>query len=58
MLEQLADHDDALLEQLLMDEVPDRETVFADLAKRDRREPGRPGAVRLGDRAARASAGC
>jgi elongation factor G len=33
MLEQLADHDDALLEQLLMDEVPDRETVFADLAK-------------------------
>jgi elongation factor G len=33
MLEQLADHDDALLEQLLMDEVPDRDTVFADLAK-------------------------
>ncbi len=33
MLEQLADHDDALLEQLLMDEVPDRQTVFADLAK-------------------------
>jgi len=33
MLEHLADHDDALLEQLLMDEVPDRETVFADLAK-------------------------
>ena len=33
MLEQLADHDDALLEQLLMDEMPDRETVFADLAK-------------------------
>lgn len=33
MLEQLADHDDALLEQLLMDEVPDRETVFADLAR-------------------------
>jgi len=33
MLEQLADHDDALLEQLLMDEIPDRETVFADLAK-------------------------
>jgi elongation factor G len=33
MLETLADHDDALLEQLLMDEVPDRETVFADLAK-------------------------
>ena len=33
MLEQLADHDDTLLEQLLMDEVPDRETVFVDLAK-------------------------
>ena len=33
MLEKLADHDDTLLEQLLMDEVPDRETVFADLAK-------------------------
>ena len=33
MLEQLADHDDALLEQLLMDEVPDRQTVFQDLAK-------------------------
>ncbi|HEV2865509.1 MAG TPA: elongation factor G [Allosphingosinicella sp.] len=33
MLEQLADHDDALLEQLLMDEIPDRQTVFEDLAK-------------------------
>jgi elongation factor G len=33
MLEKLADHDDTLLEQLLMDEVPDRETVFTDLAK-------------------------
>ena len=33
MLEQLADHDDVLLEQLLMDEVPDRQTVFEDLAK-------------------------
>ncbi|HYN46212.1 MAG TPA: elongation factor G, partial [Allosphingosinicella sp.] len=33
MLEKLADHDDTLLEQLLMDEIPDRETVFADLAK-------------------------
>ncbi|WP_114951184.1 elongation factor G [Sphingosinicella terrae] len=33
MLEQLADHDDVLLEQLLMDEVPDRQTVFADLSK-------------------------
>lgn len=33
MLEQLADHDDALLEQLLMDETPDPKTVFADLAR-------------------------
>ncbi len=33
MLEKLADHDDVLLEQLLMDEIPDRETVFTDLAK-------------------------
>ena len=33
MLEQLSNHDDALLEQLLMDEVPDRQTVFDDLAK-------------------------
>ncbi len=33
MLEQLADHDDILLEQLLMDETPDPKTVFADLAR-------------------------
>src|SRR3954463_4249671 len=33
LLEQLADHDDTLLEQLLMDEIPDRQTVFEDLAK-------------------------
>ncbi|HEX6741625.1 MAG TPA: elongation factor G [Sphingomicrobium sp.] len=33
MLEQLADHDDELLEQLLMDEVPTRETVLKDLAR-------------------------
>ena len=33
MLEQLADHDDTLLEQLLMDEIPDRQTVYDDLAK-------------------------
>jgi elongation factor G len=36
MLEQLADHDDALLEQLLMDETPDRSTIFADLARETR----------------------
>ncbi len=33
MLEQLADHDDELLEQLLMDEAPSREKVLADLAR-------------------------
>jgi elongation factor G len=33
LLEQLADHDDGLLEQLLMDETPDQQTVLADLAK-------------------------
>jgi elongation factor G len=33
LLEQLADHDDALLEQLLMDETPDPKTVYADLAR-------------------------
>ena len=57
MLEKLADHDDTLLEQLLMDEVPDRETVFADLAKETGAGPDRAGAVRLGDRDGRASGG-
>jgi elongation factor G len=33
MLEQLADHDDELLEQLLMDQVPTNEKVFQDLAR-------------------------
>ena len=33
MLEQLADHDDVLLEQLLMDEVPAPGTIFANLAR-------------------------
>ncbi|MFL6801716.1 MAG: elongation factor G [Sphingomicrobium sp.] len=33
MLEQLADHDDELLEQLLMDEVPSRDKVLHDLAR-------------------------
>jgi elongation factor G len=36
LLEQLADHDDQLLEQLLMDEMPDRETIFADLTRETR----------------------
>ncbi|TFI60197.1 elongation factor G [Sphingomonas parva] len=36
LLEQLADHDDSLLEQLLMDEMPDRETIFADLTRETR----------------------
>jgi elongation factor G len=33
MLERLADHDDILLEQLLMDQVPEQATIFADLAR-------------------------
>jgi elongation factor G len=33
MLEQLADFDDALMEQLLSDTTPDRDTVFADLVR-------------------------
>src|SRR5436305_13977303 len=33
MLEQLADHDDELLEQLLMDEVPSREKVVQELSR-------------------------
>ena len=36
MLEQLADHDDALLETLLMDEQPDRATIFADISRETR----------------------
>lgn len=33
MLEQLADHDDALLEQLVSDEVPSLNTIFEDLTR-------------------------
>ena len=33
LLEQLADHDDTLLEQLLMDQVPEPGTIFADLRR-------------------------
>ena len=33
MLEQLADHDDRLLEQLLMDQAPEPGAIFADLAR-------------------------
>ena len=33
LLEQLADHDDALLEQLLMDQAPAPAAIFADLAR-------------------------
>jgi elongation factor G len=36
MLEQLADHDDTLLEQLLSDEMPSLELVFGDLARETR----------------------
>ena len=33
LLERLADHDDDLLEQLLMDQVPEQSTILADLAR-------------------------
>ena len=33
MLEQLADHDDELLEQLLMDQIPENSKIFQDLAR-------------------------
>ncbi len=33
MLEQLADHDDDLLEQLLMDQTPEQERILSDLAR-------------------------
>ncbi|QIK95866.1 elongation factor G [Sphingomonas sp. HDW15A] len=42
MLEQLADHDDALLEQLLMDEVPAQSTIVADLARETSENLGVP----------------
>ena len=36
MLEQLADHDDQLLEALLLDEAPDQATIFADITRETR----------------------
>ena len=48
MLEQLADHDDELLEQLLMDQVPGARESLPGPRARNRREPWRFGAVRLG----------
>src|SRR5690606_11791750 len=42
MLEQLADHDDTLLEQLLMAESPDLAIVLADLARETREGLGVP----------------
>ena len=50
MLELLADHDDTLLEQLLMDETPEPQTIFADLAQGNVGQSRRVGAVRLGRR--------
>lgn len=42
LLEQLADHDDRLLEQLLMDETPDPGTVLDDLARETSENLGVP----------------
>ncbi len=51
MLETLADHDDALMEQLLEDIEPPRDKVFDDLAKELRDASGRAGADRAPPRA-------
>ena len=58
MLEQLADHDDELLEQLLMDEAPEPGADPRRPRPRDRREPRRAGAVRLGQQRLGRAAGC
>lgn len=42
LLEQLANHDDRLLEQLLMDETPDPEVVLGDLARETEENLGVP----------------
>ena len=41
MLEQLADHDDELLEQLLSDQTPDANRIFGDLARETARDARR-----------------
>ena len=58
MLEQLADHDDALLEQLLMDEAPEPGADLRRSGARNRRQSGRVGAVRIGRPTAGACGGC
>ena len=58
MLEQLADFDDELMEQLLSDVTPDRDTVFADLVKEMRDGLDRAGVLRLDRATATACAGC
>ncbi len=42
MLEQLADHDDELLEQLLMDQIPDQGRILQDLARETSESLGVP----------------
>ena len=58
MLEQLADHDDELMEQLLSDMQPPRDKVFHDLTQELRDGLDLPGAARLGARTATVSSGC
>ena len=58
MLEQLADYDDELMEQLLSDIQPPRDQVFDDLTQELARRPDLPGAARLGRATATASSGC
>ena len=58
MLEQLADYDEHLMEELLGDIEPPRDEVFGDLSARIVGRPGGAGADRLGRGATMACAGC
>ena len=58
MLEQLADYDDELMEQLLSDMQPPRDKVFDDLAKELRDGPDRARCCWARPRTATASCGC
>ena len=58
MLEQLADYDDELMEQLLSDAAPPRDKMFERSLAGAARRPDRARAVRLGARTATASCAC
>ncbi len=58
MLEQLADYDDELMEQLLSDQSPHRDHIFERPGQGTARRSDLPGAARLGATTATASCGC